>query len=273
MKNLKSAANLQLLYEVRKDALIKSSGELLDNDLFILVSIMLDLFSVACREGILSMDEAVQNISSDFRFYTDVQTAVFYSLEGMDMEELIEVLTADYWNRNLQGQHALAYYIIILSAVRIWDGDENNMNPHALEKLLIANFSPDNRERYFTYKRQQEGEEPSPLERFLNNDSSFGVGDGRRFLVAQQLIEEKIQNATEEQIKKVIRCAEETDIIMAFKGMSIASKRKLCSAMPRHRAEKYAIDCEYMGPVRAVDVMGSFLELVAIFESETESNE
>lgn len=164
----------------------------------------------------------------------------------------------------MQGEDALLYFMMIMSIVRIHYGESSYM----LECLLTACIPDEAAEKYLEYKKQHKlmkGEQ-TPTECLLNSNPDLGEGG---ILVVKELLETKIEQADEKQLKKVIMVAEESDLILSLRGLSISAKKKLFSVMPAEKANEYAQDCEYMGPVRKIDIIGALAELVAVFEKET----
>lgn len=110
------------------------------------------LARTAGREGLLALEEAAKEIPTEIGFFHDMQSAVFYVCDSLDYEDIIEILTARYWIKNLQGEDALLYFMMILSILRIQDG----ATPSLLECLLMACLSDDAAEQYIKYKRQRQ---------------------------------------------------------------------------------------------------------------------
>ncbi|MDE7476511.1 MAG: hypothetical protein K2M91_00935 [Lachnospiraceae bacterium] len=135
----KDNVNLPLLYEVRKDAIAKSKNVEHEERLFSMIYSMDLLTRIAGKEGLLALEEAAKEIPSEIGFYQDMQFAVSYVCDGLDAEDIIEILTARYWIKNLQGEDALLYFMMILSILRIQD----NTTPYLLECLLKACLSDD----------------------------------------------------------------------------------------------------------------------------------
>lgn len=75
-------------------------------------------------------------------------------------------------------------------------------------------------------------------------------------------MEEKIELADVQTLKGAICEAEDTDLIISLKGLSIHARRKLFSVISDYKADEYASHCEYMG-VRQIDVMAFMSEQIA----------
>lgn len=183
--------------------------------------------------------------------------------DGSPAEDVTEILTARYWVKRLQGEDALLYFMMIMSILRIQDG----VSPYMLECLLTECIPDEAAEKYLEYKKQHKlmkGEQ-TPTECLLNSDPDLGEGG---ILVVKELLETKIEQADEKQLKKIVTVAEESDLILSLRGLFISAKKKLFSVILTEKADEYAENCEYMGPVRKIDIMGALAELVAVFEKE-----
>lgn len=248
---------------MRRHALAQSCDAVFKDGLFRMIHAMMELALVANKKGLLALDEGVQSIPSDICFYSDIQSAVCNVCEGTDAEDLIEILTSRYWTKNLQGGNALVYYFVVLSVVRIQDG----ILTYQLEQLLTACLSEENRVAYEECRKQQKNKEhePDELERLLNYEPDIGNGG---ILIVKRFLEEKIECADATDLKRTVRNAAESDLVISLKGLSISARKKLLSAIPEHRAKEYARDCERMGPVRKIDVMAAMAELITFFEDQ-----
>lgn len=261
MNGIKNNVNLPLLYEVRKDAFAKSRDVEQGERLFCVMHYVDILVWTVRKEGLLALEEAAKEIPLETGFYQDIQYAVSLCVDGLDPEDLMEILTARYWRKNLQGEDALLYYMIILSMVRIQAG----ISPSRMESLLMACLSDETAGKYAEYKKQHKylAREETPMELLLNHDPSLGEGG---ILVVKELLEKRIEHSDEKILKRVIRDARESDLVISLKGLSIPARRKLFSVIPDSKADEYAGDCEYMGPVRQIDVMAAMSELITVFE-------
>lgn len=260
MENQKNN-NLPLLYEVRKDAFIKANRKEPYEHFFGMIYLMLELNKTAWKKGLPEFEEAVEKLSPETVFYQDVQSAASAVVDGIDLEDLTELLTSRYWARNLQGDDAMLYFIMISSFIRIMYGTP----PYLLECLLVSCLPDKAADQYAVYKNelQTQKTEPTPRERLLASNPELGEGG---ILVVKNLLEERIERADEAVLKKVIKESNENDFTIALKGLSIPAEQKLLAVLPDYKADKYAEDCEYMGPVRKADMLAALAELTAIFE-------
>lgn len=261
MNDLKNM-NLPLLYEVRKDALIKSKNTKHGERLFAMMYYMDRLIRAAGKEGLLALEEAAKEIPPETEFCQEIQTAVSYVCDGFDAEDLTEILTARYWVKAPQGEEALLHFMIILSMLRIWEG----ASPYLLERLLVACLPDETAKKYRAYKKQNslEKHERTPMEALLNNPPNIGEGG---IIVIKRILEDNAAHADENVLKNVVHAAKKSDLVISLKGLSIPARKKIFSVMPDHKAEEYAGECEDMGPVRQIDIMAAMSELIAAFEN------
>ncbi len=252
--------NLSLLYEVRKDAFSKAIRKEPYDRFYEMIYLMAGLEETARKEGLLALEEASEELPPETVFYQDVKLAIASVVDGCAPEDVTELLTARYWAKNLQGDDALLYFLMISSVIRIQCGT----SPHLLERLLVACLPDGATEQYEAYKKQfPQKSKPTPREHLLATNPDLGEGG---ILVVKELLEEKIEQADAALLKKVIRESGECDFPIALKGLSISAKKKLFSVLPDSRADEYAESCEYAGPVRKTDLLASMAEMLAFFE-------
>ena len=150
MNDLKKNINLPLLYKMRKDVFAKSRDAEYGERLFSMMHYMDLLARTARKEGLLALADAAREIPPEVEFYQDIQFAVSYVCDGLEGEDIIEILTARYYVKDLQGEDALLYFMMILSIIRIQDGV-----PHELLECLLMAYLPDGTaEKYTEYKKQ-----------------------------------------------------------------------------------------------------------------------
>lgn len=265
MENQKNNS-LLLLYEVRTDAFSKVKWEEPYICFFDMIHLMLELNKTARKEGLLALEEVAGKLPAETIFCQDVQSALTFVVDGIDSEDVMELLTSRYFAKNLQGDNAMLYFLMISAVIRIQSGAPQ----HLLECLLVACLPDEVAKQYETYKKQFPQEhKTTPKERLLASSPNFEEGG---ILVVKELLEEKIERADVEILKKVIKERGEIDIPIALKGLSISARKKLFSVLSEHKADELAEECECMGPVRAIDVMAAFAELIAVFKKYQKEN-
>lgn len=258
---------LQLLYEVRRDAFSKAKWEEPYERFFGMIHLMLELNKTARKEGVLALEEAVGKLTPENVFYQDVQSAIAFVVDGIDSEDVTELLTSRYFAKNLQGDDAMLYFLLISAVLRIQSGAP----PRLLECLLVACLPDGVAEQYSVYKKQFPQEhKPTPKESLLASSPNFEEGG---ISVVKELLEKRIEDSDEKILKRTVHDVQKLDLVISLKGLSVSAKRKLFSVMPNSMADEYAEECEFMGPVRLIDVIAAMSEFIAVFEKWTKNME
>lgn len=259
--------NLPLLYEVRKDAFSKAKWEEPYERFFGMIHLMLELNKTARKEGLLALEEAVGKILPENVFYQDVQSAMTFVVDGIGSEDVTELLTSRYFAKDLQGDDAMLYFLLISAVLRIQSGAP----PRLLECLLVACLPDGVAEQYSVYKKQFPQEPmPTPKESLLASSPYFEEGG---ILVVKELLEKRIVDSDEKILKRAVHDVQKLDLAISLKGLSVSAKRKLFSVMSDSMADEYAEECEFMGPVRLIDVIAAMSEFIAVFEKWTKNME
>lgn len=143
---------LPLLYEVRMDALKKSSDTAPDERIFYMIHYMKMLNWVTNVHGCLAvsmMAEMIENIMpAEFNFKGKILFAADLFSSAYGPNELIEILTSRYWANNYQGTDALMYYMLILTMFKMHSLISNIW----LEEFLKACLNDKTAEEYEKYK-------------------------------------------------------------------------------------------------------------------------
>lgn len=251
---------LSLLYEVRRDAFSKAKWEEPYERFFNMIHLMLDFSKKARKEGLLAFMEAAEKLPLETIFYQDVQSAIAFVADGIDSEDVTELLTSRYFAKNLQGDDAMLYFLLISAVLRIQSG----ASQYLLECLLVACLPDKVAEQYSVYKKQFPQEhKPTPKESLLASSPNFEEGG---ISVVKELLEKRIEDSDVKILKRAVHDVQKLDLVISLKGLSVSAKRKLFSVMPDSKADEYAEECESMGPVRLIDVIEAMSEFIAVFE-------
>lgn len=148
MAYAKKSVSLQLMFEVRRDAIEKSRSAYIGNRTFHMITHMCDIMYTARKRGILDLDPAVGfvYIPPEDPFAYDLNLALEYFINCY--EYLTEILTNRYWVKNLQGEDALTYYLMISAFNKMPD-----YQPSSLETMLLSCIPDEAVERYREYKK------------------------------------------------------------------------------------------------------------------------
>lgn len=136
--------------EVRLDAFEKSRGAEQDEKFFELIRLMCELNRIARDKGILAVAETA--IPYEIALSNDIRQALNYFVETASTDDLTKIFIDQYWEKNLQGENALLYYMVILSAVNTHLGK----NTRELEQLLMLCLNDESAEKYLEYKSSRQ---------------------------------------------------------------------------------------------------------------------
>lgn len=161
---------LPLLYEIRMDALKKSSDAAPDERIFYMIHYMKMLNWVTNVHGCLAvsmMAEMIEDIMpAEFNFKGKILFAADLFSSAYAVDELIEILTSRYWANNYQKTDALMYYMLILTMVKL----HNRISNVKLEELLKSCLNDKNIEEYEKYKVRFDKNEVKDL--FESNEAA-----------------------------------------------------------------------------------------------------
>ena len=119
-----------ILENVRLDAISKLKSEKVDqSQLADAVSSIMELFNVARNKGLFALEEAVENVSSDF-----LKKLIMLVVDGTDPAAVVEIATNEYWMNALEGTQAMMDYIYLRGMLGIQSGE----NSRTLEEILLS---------------------------------------------------------------------------------------------------------------------------------------
>lgn len=115
MMFLKKLSNADLLYEVRKDAVSKAKDY---KDISLLVCI-LDFVETVSRKRVEGLLQEIAGYPRDIPLFDITIKGTEYILAGLGTDELVEVLTKDYWKSPVKENFAFDKYMGILEILMI----------------------------------------------------------------------------------------------------------------------------------------------------------
>ncbi|MCM1166132.1 MAG: hypothetical protein NC299_14275 [Lachnospiraceae bacterium] len=136
---------LQMLNEVRLDALEKSKIRNPSKRIFDMIRTMCEASLIAREKGLLAMEE---HTFTAMPFVCDVGAALDLIVNVVPLDASAEILTKRYWTRKFQDDGALVYYLLTLSVLNIMKG----INTRELEELLLSNLPDETAKQYSEYE-------------------------------------------------------------------------------------------------------------------------
>ncbi|HBI63283.1 MAG TPA: hypothetical protein DDY31_19085 [Lachnospiraceae bacterium] len=221
---------------IKKDVIKKTRGMKVTEQVYIAIIQMLKLSRAAGKEGVFAMEfDVLDNgkLEPELDDITILPMAIRCVCGGMDPEWFREIMDTKYWVKDPQGMEALVYYICMDGISMIGVG----MPEHFLERLLTA-LLPD--ECMPEYERLKEERMPQQtmeeiIEEFIEEEPHIP----RRCMIIRNVLEEKINQATESSIQKLVGSdiVDAFDIAIVMRGLNKTSKKKIFSCMSPGRRE------------------------------------
>ena len=115
MKLFENICNEHLLYEVQQDAFKRTTG-------YIDMSLIICIFNFAetvSRKNVEGLLMEIAGYPRDIPLFDITIKGMEYILAGRNMEELVEVLTKDYWDNPIKDSFAFEKYMGILAVLMI----------------------------------------------------------------------------------------------------------------------------------------------------------
>lgn len=136
MEVFRNLSNGHLLYEVQEDALGRAKGYI---DITLIVCI-LDYVETVSRKKVEGLLQEIAGYPKDIPLFDITVKGMEYILAGMKTEELVEVLTQDYWNNPVKDNFAFEKYMGILEVLMIKEEfPVARIQQILLKKLILRN--------------------------------------------------------------------------------------------------------------------------------------
>lgn len=129
MKRLGELDNIQLLYDVKADAL-QPIDELIDDAG---VDCLVDFAKTVWEKGIEKLESEIRYYPKDIPLFVDVISGVKHIMSGIKEEELLEILVKDYWSKGVKRKAAFEKYLTIITLMKISEGTP----PRWLQQILL----------------------------------------------------------------------------------------------------------------------------------------
>ena len=115
MKYFENLSNADLLYAVREDAVGRAKDYI---DISLIVCI-LDFVETVSRKKVKGLLQEIAGYPRDIPLFDITIKGMEHILAGMGVDELVEVLTKDYWENTVKDSFAFDKYMGILEVLMI----------------------------------------------------------------------------------------------------------------------------------------------------------
>ena len=151
MKFFDNLTNVHLLDDVRKDAVSRAKDYI---DISLIVCI-LDYVETVSRKNVEGLLQEIAGYPRDIPLFDITIKGMEYILAGMSADELVEVLTKDYWENPVKDSFAFDKYMGILEVLLIKEGfSVARVQQIMLRELLWRNQEVWREEEWIIYDEQ-----------------------------------------------------------------------------------------------------------------------
>ena len=129
MKRLGELNNIQLLYEIKTDAL-QPTNELTDDAV---VGCLVDFAKTVWDKGIEKLESEIRYYPKDIPLFVDMINGVKHIMSGIKEEDLLDILIKDYWSKDIKSKAAFDKYLTIITIMKISEG----VSPRQIQQILL----------------------------------------------------------------------------------------------------------------------------------------
>lgn len=130
MKTLSQLDNIQLLYEIRADAL-QPIDELVDDSQ---IGSLVSFTETVWKKSIGTLEREIRHYPKNIPLFVDMVSGVKHIMSGIKEEELLDILAKDYWSKGVKGKAAFDKYLTIIAVMKICEG----VSPRRLQQILLC---------------------------------------------------------------------------------------------------------------------------------------
>ena len=129
MKRLGELDNIQLLYEIKTDAL-QPTDELIDDAG---VGCLIDFAKTVWEKSIEKLEYEIRHYPKDIPLFLDMVSGAKHVMSGTKEEELLDILVKDYWSKDVKSKVAFDKYLTIITLMKISEG----VSPRQIQQILL----------------------------------------------------------------------------------------------------------------------------------------
>lgn len=149
MKFFESLSNDDLLYAVRKDAVSRAK----DYEDISLIVCALDFVETVSRKRVEGLLQDIAGYPRDIPLFDVTIKGMEYILAGMTTDEIVDILTKDYWENPVKDSFAFDKYMGILGVLMIKERFPiTRVQQILLNELLLRNQAVWKEEEWITYE-------------------------------------------------------------------------------------------------------------------------
>lgn len=250
--------------EIENRAAMESDAKILENENFVLDAMkkVIKLGYIARREGLLALEEAVENIPLDSE-EEKLKQLIFLIVDGTEAEIVEEIGFARYYASLCTDYEALVSFLYIEGALSIQAGENPRILEEKLKSMLPLNlylkYSKEQEKKEFEKKRKSE---ENLIERLCKGERLWNPSESGYYV--SKLVDYAICDITDKELQRVMREVDNVVLTLAMKGMSGEARKHIFDNLSERLALEIAKDMTSFSPVRAVDILEASQKILTV---------
>lgn len=221
---------------------------------------VIDLCKTARLEGLLALEEAVENISLKSE-EEPLKQLIMLVVDGTDTDAVMGIGWARYYAGLWQDYQALRYLIYLEGALSIQAGDNPRLVVEKLKSML-----PYDMYLACSIRQEQAEKEKNVKDNLIENlcKGERNWKQNEKGYYVSKLVDYVICDIPDKELQRVFREIENTTLALAMKGMSGNARKHIFENLSEKLGRLIAEQMNYMGPVRIVEVLEASQQILAI---------
>ncbi len=220
------------------------------------------LAAIARKEGLLALEETVLE-GEEYQGEEFLKFLLLLVLDGTEPADIRDMGWRRYYVSLQEGCDALCSLIYLEGALVIQAGN----NPRIVEEKMKS-FLPET--LYGAFEELLKGEEKKQceettremIERVCAGKRLWNPKDDGYFVM--KLIDYTLCDLGDKEIQRLLREIDNVKLALALRGLSGDARRRIFDNMSERLVRLVIEDMEYMGPVRAIDIVATAQEMLMI---------
>ncbi len=217
------------------------------------VRLLIDYSDIARKEGLLSLEEAVGDLT--IQNYEIMKDMILLVVDGTEPELVEDISSIRYFSEGFDGFDALQYLLILIGVLAIQSGE----NPRIIEEKLKVILPRGIREEYI----KQEKAKKTARMNVMNNPATLPeyvfeggivVGPDEEYYFLIKVADYAIRSLSNNDMQRLLREVDNNDLEVALMGVSGEARRRVITNVSQRLAVMLIEDMDFMGKVRLSDV-------------------
>ena len=258
----------KLLYEICRDAIEKLQSSIEDERRLLIdtATDMLTLSKSVRRDGLLSMEEAVQDWDSGFG-----KQLVHLIVDGTGPDRLLELASNIYWTENPQGVQAMVDYFYLRGMLFIQAGEQEYLMTETFRTLIPKKWQQEYVEEIESIEKSAKMRHQEEIAgKFVDIDPVLHNADTIENVRA---LEEKIEAFSDRAIQRLVRDVDNHYLADCVYVVNQQIRQKVLSNVAKRLAYVIMEEIVNAGDRNEETVNESILKVVGIIDTLREKGE